>query len=104
MVPGRRAVVQAIGQVLEHGRHGLGIGVVRQPDPRREPRAVGERDEDSLPHDDGSREFGAHADSHQTSLISIPSASKETYPARRIDSGSGASYDHAASGTPGTDQ
>ena len=45
---GGRAVALAIGQVFEDRRHRVGLGVLGQPDPRRQPAAVPERDEDVL--------------------------------------------------------
>ena len=43
-VAGRRAVVLAVGDVLEDRRHRVGLGVVGQPDAGRQAGAVGERD------------------------------------------------------------
>ena len=44
----RRAVALAIRQILQDRRHGTGLRVHRQPDPRRQPGAVPERNEDVL--------------------------------------------------------
>ena len=57
----RRAVVQAVGQVLEDRRHRVLLGVLGQPDPRGEPAAVGQLDPGRRDRPHGPREVGDDA-------------------------------------------
>ena len=41
-------VALAVGEVFQQGGHGIGLGIVRQPQPRGEAGAVAERDPDIL--------------------------------------------------------
>ena len=54
-----RAVVLAVREVLEDRRHGIVLGVLGKPDPRREPAAVRKRDPGVLDLADAPREVGA---------------------------------------------
>ena len=54
----RGAVPLAIGQILEDRRHRIGLGVLRQPDARREPAAVGKLDEQVLDLAHRARQVG----------------------------------------------
>ena len=56
-----RAVALAVGQVLEQGRDGGALGVLRQPQARGEAGAVGERDPRVLDLADGAGEGGDQA-------------------------------------------
>ena len=62
----RRAVVLAVRDVLEDRGHGIGLGVLGQPDARRQACAVGERDERVRDRAHAARELGA--DPHQTGV------------------------------------
>ena len=57
-VPLRREVAPAVGDVLEDRRHGVLVGVDRQPHPRGEPGAVREGDPDRVETVDRPRERG----------------------------------------------
>ena len=65
-VPGDRAVVLAVGEKLEDGRHGILVGVVGKPDPGCEPAAVRERDPGVLDLPHAPRELGPDAGGHVT--------------------------------------
>ncbi len=61
LVAGAHEVALAVGDVLENRRHRRRLGVLRQPDPGRDPAAVGHRNPDVLDLDDAVELGPAHA-------------------------------------------
>ena len=75
VAPGER-VALSVGQVLEDGRHRVGLGVLGQPDPRGQPRSVGHRNPGVVDPPDGTREIGSRAQGAQSMSASAAVAAR----------------------------
>ena len=64
------AVIQAVGQILDDGRHRIGVGVLGQPDTGGEPAAVCQRDPHRLESPHGARIVGHQTHPHPRYRIS----------------------------------
>ena len=58
LIARNRAVALAIGQMFKDQRHGIFVGIFRQPEPRRERDTIGHVDADIVVHLDGAGEVG----------------------------------------------
>jgi hypothetical protein len=60
-------IALAIGQIFQQRRHGIACGILGQPQARRQPRAVGERNPFVLDDADGAGKFGDHGHARRRS-------------------------------------